>query len=94
MSVEMTPCHLNHLISSTTALGMGGAQRLRRWTGAGARELPVHPKVRTPYKFVGPVANPDPNVPTSHTGARLLRSRAARRERGRAWSVFHARSLQ
>jgi len=30
MSVEMTPYHLNHLISSTPALGMGGAESLRR----------------------------------------------------------------
>ena len=59
MSVEMTPCqcHLNHLICSTPALGMGGAERLRRH-GSGrsgreqdavARDRPVHPKVRTPY---------------------------------------------
>ena len=25
-----TPCHLDHLINSTPALGMGGAERLRR----------------------------------------------------------------
>ena len=30
MSVEMTPCHLNHLINSPPPLGMGGAERLRR----------------------------------------------------------------
>ena len=32
MSVEMTFCHLklNHLTNSTPALGMGGAERLRR----------------------------------------------------------------
>ena len=35
MSVEMTPCHLilNHLISSTPALGMGGTERLQRHGG-------------------------------------------------------------
>ena len=30
MSVEKTPCNLNHLSSSTPVLGMGGAERLRR----------------------------------------------------------------
>ena len=58
MSVEMTPYHLNQLISSTSALGMDGAERRAPPAACahGSGREPshtncacVHPKVRTPY---------------------------------------------
>ena len=74
MSVEMTPCHvppphrhLNHLISSTPALGMGGAERLRRPAATGMGDgsgrdrglgrrrarLPGNHDIRTPRPRTG-----------------------------------------
>ena len=41
MSVEIIPCHLIHLVSSTPVLGMGGAEpppAAWEWTGAVARD--------------------------------------------------------
>ena len=62
MSVEMTPCHLNHLISSTPVLGMDDGRRRAppaawEWTGAVATFMILTAWAHRP-KSPHPVATP------------------------------------